>query len=362
VVLGLGFGLFHDDSAVPLLATLGIVALFLLAGLEVDLAELRRGAAVTSAFLALQLALLGFATWLFSSLFGLGWRAACLMGLAVFTPSTGFILDSLGAFGLTPSQQYWVKTKAISSELVALLALFVVVQSSRAQDLAIASAVLVAMVALLPLLFQAFARRLLPFAPKSEFTFLLVVALLCAFITRRLGVYYLVGAFLVGVTAVRLRQRIPELASERLMIGIELFASFFIPFYFFKVGLHMRTEFFTLKAVMLGTAFAAISVPLRVGLVAALRVLTLREPRKDGAKVGWSLVPTLVFTLVLADILRERYDLPDYLFGALTVFALVNTAIPGFVLRVPPPDFVAPDAPRSTLRPPAPTPPAEKVS
>jgi Kef-type K+ transport system membrane component KefB len=36
-VLGMGFGLFHHDSVVPLLATLGIVALFLLAGLEVDI-------------------------------------------------------------------------------------------------------------------------------------------------------------------------------------------------------------------------------------------------------------------------------------------------------------------------------------
>jgi Kef-type K+ transport system membrane component KefB len=358
VVLGLGFGRFHDDSAVPLLATLGIVALFLLAGLEVDMEELLRGKAVTLAYLAVQLLLLGLASWLFAKVFELDWRSAFLLALAILTPSTGFILDSLPAFGLSPAQQYWVKTKAIASELVALLALFLVVQSTRASDLAIASVALLAMIALLPLAFQVFARRVLPFAPKSEFTFLLIMALLCAFVTRRLGVYYLVGAFVVGVTAVRMRKRIPELASERLLIGIELFASFFIPFYFFKAGLHLRAEFFSVKAVALGVAFAAVSTPLRVGLVVVLRGLTLGESRQDSAKVGWSLVPTLVFTLVLADILKERYAAPDYLFGALTVQALLSTAIPGFVLRVPPPDFVTPEAPRSTLRPP----PAEPAS
>jgi hypothetical protein len=60
-----------------------------------------------------------------------------------------------------------------------------------------------------------------------------------------------------------------------------------------------------------------------------------------------SLVPTLVFTLVLADILRERYALQPHLFGALLVFALVNTALPGFVLRAAPPDFVEPEMRRS---------------
>jgi Kef-type K+ transport system membrane component KefB len=355
-VLGMGFGLFHEDSVVPLLATLGIVALFLLAGLEVDVAEMRRGLRVTLGYLVLQLLLLAAGSWLVARLFELAWRPALLLVLAILTPSTGFILDSLSAFGLSEQQQFWVKTKAIASELVALAALFLVVQSSDVLGLGVASVALGAMIILLPFAFYLFAKRVLPFAPKSEFTFLLILALLCAFITRRLGVYYLVGAFVVGVTAVRLSKRIPEFASERLLIGIELFASFFIPFYFFKAGLHLSSELFSLKGVMLGLAFVALAVPLRVGTVVAFRMLALGEKRQDSARVGLSLVPTLVFTLVLADILRERYALPDYLFAALTVFALVNTAIPGIVLRSVPPDFIAPDAPRSTMVPSVPPP------
>jgi Kef-type K+ transport system membrane component KefB len=313
---------------------------------------MRRGLRVTLGYLAIQLLLLGGGSWLAVRLFELAWRPALLLTLAILTPSTGFILDSLSVFGLNEKQRFWVKTKAIASELVALVALFLVVQSSDLLGLGLASVALGTMITLLPFAFYLFARRVLPFAPKSEFTFLLILALLCAFVTRRLGVYYLVGAFVVGVTAVRLSKRLPEFASERLLIGIELFASFFIPFYFFKAGLHLSTELFTLKGVALGLAFVVIAVPLRVATVAVFRRFALDENIRDSARVGLSLVPTLVFTFVLADILRERYALPDHLFGALTIFALVNTAIPGILLRTAPPDFVAPEAPRSTMAPP----------
>lgn len=341
-LLGLGFHLFHDDAAIPLLATLGIVALFLFAGLEVDIDELRKHGKVMLGHLALQLVQLVIAAYVVRRIFALEWRSAILLVLALFTPSTGFILDSLTAFGLTPKQAFWVKTKAIASELVALGALFVTVQSGSAELLFTSSFAMVMMVALLPTAFRMFANLILPFAPKSEFTFLLILALICAYLTRELGVYYLVGAFVVGVTAVRLRKQLPVLASDRLMIGIDLFASFFIPFYFFKAGLHLRAEFFNWTALLLGVSFVAAVIPLRVALTALFRWWVMKEPLREGARVGLCMSPTLVFTIVLADILQERYALPDELYGALLVFTLVNTAVPGFILRATPPDFVAP--------------------
>ena len=41
--LSIGFHHFHGDHTIKLLATLGIVSMFLFAGLEVDFAELRQG-------------------------------------------------------------------------------------------------------------------------------------------------------------------------------------------------------------------------------------------------------------------------------------------------------------------------------
>jgi Kef-type K+ transport system membrane component KefB len=342
----MGAGMFQGTNVIPTLATLGIVSLFLFAGLEVDFRELARGARVTVGHLVVQFVVLVAGSALLSLLFGLEWRAAVVLALAILTPSTGFILDSLPGFGLTAEQQGWVKTKAIATELLALAALFVAVRSTSAGTLLGSTAAIVVLVAGLPYVFQAFAKRVLPYAPKSEFAFLLILALASAYLTRALGVYYLVGAFVVGVTAVRLRKRIPALSSERLLGGIELFASFFIPFYFFKAGISLRTEDFGWGALLLGFAFVVVAIPLRIGLVVAHRMMALGESPREASRVGISLVPTLVFTLVLAGILRERFGLEPRLFGALIVFALVNTIIPGMILEGARLEFAEHEAPR----------------
>ncbi len=345
--LNIGFDLFHEDHTVKLLATLGIVAMFLFAGLEVDFAELRQGQKVLVQHVAAQLLLLALGAVALHFALGLPARPALLFALALFTPSTGFILDSVGGLGLNAEERFWVKSKAIASELVALGVLFVTIQSSDAGTLGLSALALTAMVALLPPLFRIFARVIAPFAPKTEFTFLVIVALLCAFITRELGVYYLVGAFVVGLTAVRLRKDLPELSSEKLLGGVELFASFFIPFYFLKAGLHLQAEHFTWRALTIAGILLAVVLPIRIVRVALHRKLALDEPWKVGARIGTAVIPTLVFTIVIAEILQERFGLESHLFGALIIFTLVNTLVPGFVLRTPPPEYETPEAPRA---------------
>jgi Kef-type K+ transport system membrane component KefB len=226
---------------VKLLATFGIVSMFLFAGLEVDFTELRAGRKVLLQHVGAQLLVLGLGAAVIALVLGLEIRAALLFALALFTPSTGFILDSLGTFGLSTEERFWVKSKAISSELVALAVLFLTVQSTDAAGLALSAMALAAMVAILPPIFRVFARFIVPYAPKSEFTFLVIVALLCAFVTRELGVYYLVGALRGGPDRGSPAEGpLPALSSEKLLGGVELFAAFFIPFYFLKAGLHLE--------------------------------------------------------------------------------------------------------------------------
>ena len=237
---GLELGLFGDDATVRLLATLGIVSLFLFAGLDVDLATLRREARVLAQHVALQLAGLALVAWAALRVFELDLRAASLVALALLTPSTGFILDSLDGLGLPERARFWIKSKAIASELVALAVLFVALQSTSAMGLAGSTLAVAALIALLPLAFRLFAAFVVPHAPKSEFAFLMMLAVACAVVTYELGVYYLVGAFLVGMVARRFRERAPALASERMLDAVESFASLFVPFYFFYAGLNLR--------------------------------------------------------------------------------------------------------------------------
>jgi len=339
---GIRFDLFHGDPTVQLFATFGIVSLFLFAGLEVDVEEMREGLAVLLQHVVAQVVLLVAIAAALSEIFTLDTRSSLLLSLALVTPSTGFILDSLHAFGLNGGDAFWVRTKAIATELVALAILFVVVQSTSASTLGLSALALLALIAVLPSVFRMFAKLIAPYAPDTEFTFMILVALVCAFITRRLGVYYLVGAFVVGTTALRLRQELPSLSSDKLLGGVQLFASFFIPFYFFKAGVGLESEFFTMEAVLIGLAFFVVLVPVRVLSVAAHRRLVLDEPWRAGARIAVAIVPTLVFSLVIGSILRERFALSDRLYGALMVYTLLNTLLPGLLLRTPPPAFEQP--------------------
>lgn len=343
-VCGLGFSLFLEDSTVRLLATFGVVSLFLFAGLDVDVEELRQGSRVLGGHLLVRVALICGFTALAMTALDMDWQPALILALALTTPSTGFILDSLTAFGLDAQERFWVKSKAIASELVALLILFVVLQSSTAARLSLGVLALVALVVVLPPLFRFFVRAIAPFAPNSEFAFLLMMAILAASATRKLGAYYLVGAFVVGMSAQRLREELPSLSSERLVRGLEVFASFFVPFYFFHAGVHLDPRTLTVEAGVLGLIFLAVGIPARVGSVMLVRRSMLGEPWGASARVSLSLVPTLIFTMVLATILQEQYGASPQVIGALLVYAVGTTLLPSVFLRGTP-EYAAPRAP-----------------
>ncbi len=342
---GAGFGLFTHDATIHLLASFGIVALFLFAGLDVDGERLARHGRLLVRHLAVQVLLLGAGTAAAAWYFDLPVRPAALVALAVLSPSAGFILDALGRLGLDPAERDWVADTVIASELLALGVLFVSLQSATWQRLGLATLALVALVAVLPAVFRFFAARVAPYAPKSEFTFLLMMALLCAFATRQLGVYYLVGAFVVGVAARRFREDLPALASEQMLHAVEVFAGFFVPFYFFSAGATLRAADLTWTALATAAMFVALIVPLRLASIAILRSLSLGDTFEHGMRLAVPTIPTLVFTLVIVGILRETFALPGTLTGALVVYTIATTLLPGFVFGAPVPAYDALELP-----------------
>lgn len=330
---GLQLGYFVGDETVRLLATLGIVSLFLFAGLDVAFRELRENALVLSQHVVTQVLSLAAIAYGLARFLDLSPRIATLVGLALITPSAGFILDSLESFGLPERARFWIKSKAIATELVALAVLFVTLQSSSSWRLGTSFAVLAVMVALLPLAFRLFATAVLPHAPRSEFAFLMMIAVACAVATYELGVYYLVGAFVVGMAAQRLRERLPAIASEKMLSSVEAFSSLFVPFYFFNAGLSLRSEDFTLQSLGLGLLFGCAGIAIRILPNWIHRRLVFGESFRRSLLVGVPMLPTLVFTLVIAGILRDRFQVGPPLFGGLVVYAILNSLIPGLVFR-----------------------------
>lgn len=325
---------FSQDATLALLATLGISSLFLFAGLEVRLEELRRGMWPLLSHLLARTVTLTCVALLSMHYLGLSWQVSALLALALLTPSTGFILDTLSRLGLAEDERYWVTVKAIGGELLALLVLFLVLQSGSIERLGLASGALVLMIVGLPLLFIGLGRLVLPHAPGSEFSLLVMVGLIAAYITYQLGVYYLVGAFLAGFIARLLRQRMPLLASDENLRAIQMFASFFVPFYFFYMGMRVPSGAMSWEALWMGLGLSAVALPLRICSMWLHRRMS-GDSARGSLRVATALTPTLIFTLVLATIMRERFQASDQLYGALLIYAGISTLLPSLVLARP---------------------------
>jgi Kef-type K+ transport system membrane component KefB len=332
-------GWFPHDPTLSLLSTLGIVALFLFAGLDIDAGELRANVKPLVLHAIIWTALATIVATGAAVLLGVSLRVAALLSLALVTPSTGFILSSLKSFGLSDSERRTVRTYAVGSELIALAALFFVLQATSVQHLALAIVAMAGVIVIIPLAFRLFASTVAPYAPKSEFAFLLMVAVVCAYATRLLGVYYLVGAFLVGVAAQRFRASHPAMSSERMVDALESFGSVFIPFYFFHAGTEIVSEHLTIKSGLIGLALVAGLVPLRIAVISLHRRVALGESFAVSRRVGSAMVPTLVFTLVIASILTDRFGLSAEIGGALVLYTILNTTLPAFALHSQPADF-----------------------
>lgn len=332
-------GWFPHDPTLNLLSTLGIVALFLFAGLEIEGHQLRESVRPLLLHGAIWAGLAIVTAVAIGLIVGASPRVAALLSLAIVTPSTGFILSSLKSFGLTTSEQKTVRTYAVGSELIALAALFFVLQATSSVHLVLAIAAMIGVVIVIPIMFKLFASLVAPYAPRSEFAFLLMVAVICSYATRMLGVYYLVGAFLVGVAAQRFRGDHPDMSSEKMVDALEAFGSVFIPFYFFHAGTEITAERLTGRAIALGLLLVLIFVPVRIGLIALHRKFALKETFAVSRRVGSAMIPTLVFTLVIGGILDEKFGLVGTFSGALVLYAILNTTMPAFVLKAQPADF-----------------------
>jgi len=331
IVAGFFKPLVHDN-VVAYLSTLGIAALFLFAGLEVDLSELRRQLPSLAANFAVRGLVLVACARLTAIFFHLRWQIDCLIALALLTPSTGFILDMLPHSGLDHTEQSEVALHAVAGEMTAVLLFMVISQAGSIKTLLISGSAVILLIALMPLLFLALGRWVVPYAPGSEFSLLLMVGLICAVITETLGVYYLVGAFVAGLVARSLNKRMKTLASTENLDAIRLFASFFIPFYFFHNGLGVPTAALAVSSLLYGLVLSACLIPIRLAVVWLQSRFVQHRAHRGSVRVAIALTPTLIFTLVIAEILRENFSISPPLYGGLLVYAAIASILPSLTL------------------------------
>jgi len=171
-----------------------------------------------------------------------------------------------------------------------------------------------------------------PYAPGSEFSLLMMVGIICAVISKALGLHVLIGAFVAGMVAGLLRERMTTLAPAQNLHAVHLFATFFVPFYFFHEGLRVPAGALVLRGLLYGIGFSVLALPLRIAKNWIVCRYTCRRTSTSGLRVGVALTPTLIFTLVIARILEDTFEIDAALYGGLLVYAAVSTILPSFIL------------------------------
>jgi len=199
--------------------------------------------------------------------------------------------------------------------------------------LVVSQLALFALIILLPLVFRFFLRSIAPYAPNSEMSFLVIMALVCGVITKELGTYYLVGAFIVGIVAGQFRHFMNNDNSDNILNSLTAFFSIFIPFYFFNAGLSFTKDFFTFEGLILGLFFTLIFIPIRLISIISTIKFFLKDFWPSKRQISVSLLPNLIFGLVIASILRDRYQVNATIISGLVFYTVLSSIIPSLVFQ-----------------------------
>jgi Kef-type K+ transport system membrane component KefB len=165
-VLGIIVAIFYKplaaDNVGRVVGIFGIASLFLLAGMEVDLVEIRRQLPRLTVHLTIRALFLVGIGWCAMRYLHMPWQPAALLALGLLTPSTGFILDTLPHSGLSEGEQSEVAMNSISGEITALAVLFIVSQAGSILNLTISGLILLLLIVVTPFLFLFLGKYVVP--------------------------------------------------------------------------------------------------------------------------------------------------------------------------------------------------------
>ncbi|MCB9092352.1 MAG: cation:proton antiporter [Halobacteriovoraceae bacterium] len=326
VLTSIFFPEFKDDSVLTFLSVVGITSLFLFSGLEVEGEEIKKHAKSLNLYVLLYILSLAGISLLFHHLLGLSIQYSIVYSLGILTPSAGFIISSLDMFEISEEEGEIIKLKAIIKEIVSIIFLFIVLQINDLKQLGLSALVLGLFFLSVPWFFKFYLKYIAAQVKNSGVPFLVAISLVAAVLSKKLGAYYLVGAFAVGVIGSRFLKYIPYKEEKYLFKSLASFFSVFLPFYFFNSGMKLNLSGFSKESLFLALALIAIFIPFRFFFEKLAR-------EKVSSGVSLSLVPTLVFGLVIVGILEESKNIDSYLIYALVIYTVVCSIFPSLVQK-----------------------------
>lgn len=236
-----GVGILARDQTVQLLGTVGLLYIMFLAGLEIDLHQVRKNRSHTIVFGLLTFSVpLAMGVPMGIWILGMGVPSAILLA-SMFSSHTLVTFPAAAKLGLTKSRAVTaVIGGTIITDTLALLLLSVIASTTRGEVtvgfwvrlLSLMVLYVSAVLILIPLIGRGFFRRI-AVDENSEFVFVLAIALLSSFLAHVAGLEPIIGAFLAGIA---LNSLVPE--KSLLMTRIHFTGEvIFIPFFLLSVGM-----------------------------------------------------------------------------------------------------------------------------
>ncbi len=342
VVLGILLGIllpqyFFLDDMLSILGTLGIIILFVYSGMEVDTSFIFKNKKffIENILLSIFIFLIvGFAINMFLHL---NFQIAFLISLALTTPSASFIISSLSKENEKLNR--WITGKAIIGELSALLLMIILLKISNTTSLIIALTIVLTLIIILPIILKFLYQKIFSKLIGMEFSFIFVVAIISAFATEFVGVHFLVGAFIAGMVSRRFLTTISEDKKSKLAFDINnnvtekitesfgFFTIVFAPFYFFTIGLKLNMDVFTLNNILIAGTLCFSIVILRVLLMLLHRMARMDENLFNSLRISATVIPTLVFSFVIAEILLNQFNISQNTYYILMLYGVFSAGL-----------------------------------
>lgn len=345
IVAGLVFGtsilgtLILGDTptllVIDFLATLGILMLLFLAGLEIDIEKIRetsRDSVLISLSSALVPFLLGFATiMIFLPQYGL--LTALVFGGAMMVTSEGTKVKVLMDMNSLNTRLGAVMLAAGTiDDVFEVLFLSLVAVLGQGGDIWSLAAIPLEMAVFVVIAFVSFKviSRLLQYLDKKHgeetelFSIVMIFILVLAALSQMLGIGYLIGAIIGGfLLQISLRDISTRHKRELLMVIRLLALGFIVPFFFVNVGLtfDLATVLSNIPLVLVTVIIAFLGKIIGTIIVKPYSSLSLKQLYY----VGWAMNSRGAAELVIALTALQFGLIPLELYSALVAMSLITT-------------------------------------
>lgn len=281
-----GLGIMNRDSSIELFGKVGLLYIMFIAGLEIDLADLKKNYGKSLYFGLLTFLIpMGMGTAAGIYLLDFSWATSILLA-SMFASHTLMTYPIVSKYGVTKNRAVNISIGAtVITCMLSLLVLAVIVGMSTGElthrfwvQLSVSTVVFVAVVVIFfPMMGRWFFKRYEDHI--AQYIFVLASVFLASFLAKVAGLEDIIGAFLAGLALNRL---IPN--TSALMNRIEFVGNaFFIPFFLIGVGMLVDYRVFTTGWESLWVAVVMTVVAIAAKYAAAfITEKTLRYSRDEG--------------------------------------------------------------------------------